>query len=244
MKRQPLQEVFPLLCYCRNLMTILGLGACGVAGAVLNPIDVIKIRMQNNSSVSPWPEKNIYSSAIRIFREEHLKGFTRGLSATIMRELLYSTIRMGAYEPILHSLHNEKENRHPSAVIKFASALLSGAVGSAIANPTDLVKVQLQTSRPCQPAPYAGAISGFIYIFSNFGLAGLYKGSTPTIARAAVLTSAQIGSYDTIKNNICKQQFGINEGTKLHFLSSLLAGLVTTTASNPGYITIICVRLR
>ena len=52
--------------------------------------------------------------------------------------------------------------------------------------------------------------------------------------RAAVLTSAQLGSYDTIKHNVIAKYLHLPEVLLLHFSSSLLAGLITTTMTNPG----------
>lgn len=54
-----------------------------------------------------------------------------------------------------------------------------------------------------------------------------------TSCRAAILTSAQLGSYDTIKNNILKNYFGMEDGLQLHLIASMSAGLITTTATNP-----------
>jgi len=61
----------------------------------------------------------------------------------------------------------------------------------------------------------------------------LYKGWYVTSIRAAILTSAQIGSYDTIKNNILINTFDIKEGFLLHLISAMSAGIITTTATNP-----------
>ncbi len=204
-----------------------------IAGALLNPIDVVKIRMQNSSSLYVWNERGVIAGFQRILREEGIAGMTRGLTATILRELLYSTIRMGAYEPILRFL-SPNDNKSSSPSIKYLSALLSGGIGAAIANPTDLVKVKIQSASPTQSLPFTSTFSGFVYIFQVGGIRGLYRGATPTIARAAVLTSAQVGSYDTIKNNILKDSLHISEGLHLYFFTSLLTGLITTTASNPG----------
>jgi hypothetical protein len=48
-----------------------------------------------------------------------------------------------------------------------------------------------------------------------------------------VLTSAQLGSYDSIKHNLLMQWLGVKEGFWLHFGVSMISGLITTTASNP-----------
>lgn len=60
--------------------------SCAVAGAVLNPVDVVKIRMMNDSPLFPWPEKSIWSSLRRVTAEEGIAGHCRGLTATVMRE--------------------------------------------------------------------------------------------------------------------------------------------------------------
>jgi hypothetical protein len=55
-----------------------------------------------------------------------------------------------------------------------------------------------------------------------------------TCIRAALLNSAQIGSYDTIKNNVLIKYFGMENGFQLHLFASFIAGLITTTVANPG----------
>lgn len=229
---------------------LIGGASCAVAGASLNPVDVVKIRMMNDSPLFPWPERSIWASLKRLTREEGIAGHCRGMTATLMRESIYSTIRFGSYEPILHFLHssnvkgseNSTLNSLPSPTIKFASALLAGALGAIIANPTDLIKVNLQSVLPTQPKtansppplPYSTALGGMKHIYHTEGIRkGLYRGGLFTTARAALLTSAVIGSYDSIKNNILKRHFGMEDGNVLFVTCSMLAGVITTTAANP-----------
>ena len=42
-----------------------------------------------------------------------------------------------------------------------------------------------------------------------------------------------LGSYDTIKNNVCKRYLGLEEGFTLHFVSSMISGVLTASAANP-----------
>ena len=60
--------------------------SCAVAGASLNPVDVVKIRMMNDSAQFPWPEKTLWASIRRLTLDEGLAGYCRGMTATIMRE--------------------------------------------------------------------------------------------------------------------------------------------------------------
>lgn len=151
-----------------------------------------------------------------------------------MRELFYSSIRMGAYEPVLAAVVSGDTHKAGPAA-KLFSAMVSGAVGSVLANPTDLVKVMLQAQvKGAEGLPFKSAIGGFRHVYGTEGVRGLYKGWEPTTVRAAMLTAAQLGSYDIIKNNILIETFNMMEGTSLHLICSLLAGVITTTASNPG----------
>ena len=115
---------------------VIGGTSCAIAGVLLNPIDVVKVRMQNDSPEKPWTEKNMLRGMQRIFRLEGFAGLCLGVRATILREMTYSTIRMGSYEPILNGMQrlcygdDSKKKRTPSAVVKYASALLAGGLGA------------------------------------------------------------------------------------------------------------------
>jgi len=168
------------------------------------------------------------------FFEEGFTGLSRGVVASMIREVVYSSIRMGAYEPIRHILtHNSVDPAHTSPLIKYISALISGAVGSALANPLDLIKTRFQSVLPGEVLPYTNTFSAFGDIVKYHGFRGLYKGWMVTSGRAAVLTSAQLGSYDSIKNNLLIKLFGLKEGFCLHLCASMSAGIITTTAANP-----------
>ena len=64
------------------------------------------------------------------------------------------------------------------------------------------------------------------------GLLTLWRGSTPTIARAIVVNAAQLGTYSQAKESL-KKSAGFSEGIGLHFCASMISGLITTIASMP-----------
>ena len=76
-----------------------------------------------------------------------------------------------------------------------------------------------------------GAFSSIVR--TEGGILGLYKGWIVTSSRAAILTSAQLGSYDSIKHNLLIKYVGMEEGFLLHLCASMISGIVTTTAANP-----------
>lgn len=63
-------------------------GVCAVISAFLNPLDVTKIRLQNQKVTSSGVVyRGMVSGALRIFEEEGLAGWVKGLNASMMREL-------------------------------------------------------------------------------------------------------------------------------------------------------------
>ena len=53
-----------------------------------------------------------------------------------------------------------------------------------------------------------------------------------SMTRSAVLTASQCATYDEVKR-VIGEYTGMRDGVLLHFTASMLAGLVTTTATNP-----------
>lgn len=217
--------------------------SCAMSSTLLNPIDVTKIRMQNERKKSMRRYKGLGSGLLLIFKQEGLGGLCKGIPPSILREMSYSSLRIGAYEPIRALIANTfspKDSppidlKHTSPWIKFLSALITGGVGSALANPLDLVKTRFQANLPEDPMPYGGStLRAFGSIYrKEGGIGGLYRGWIATSARAAFLTSAQLGSYDSIKHNLLIDFCGFEEGLPLHFAAAMTAGLITTTVTNP-----------
>ena len=71
-----------------------------------------------------------------------------------------------------------------------------------------------------------------IYFSKEEGIATLWRGSTPTIARAIVVNAAQLGTYSQAKESIRKAA-GLSDGILLHFCAAMVSGMVTTIASMP-----------
>ena len=64
------------------------------------------------------------------------------------------------------------------------------------------------------------------------GYKGLYRGTVPTIQRAAILTATQLGTYDHVKHFIL--DLGVlKEGAALHFCSGTIAGFAVATTTSP-----------
>jgi len=74
----------------------------------------------------------------------------------------------------------------------------AGAIGSTIANPTDLVKIRLQAEGRLEPGAvrrHHGVLHAFRDIYRQEGMRGLWTGCGPSIFRAMVLTATQVATH-------------------------------------------------
>ena len=212
--------------------------SCGVASTLTNPLDVVRIRLQNQVAGSGTKD-GMVSGLKRIVAEEGMRGLTRGLYASWAREITYSSARIGLYDPARDFVSGgETDPSKVGAHVKFVAGFISGSIGSAACNPCDFIKTRQQKVIPITDPTYHLSnwnrhVLEVRSVLATDGVVGLYKGWQATSARAAVLTSAQLGSYDTCKNNFAKPLLELEEGIALHLASSLAAAVFTTTASNP-----------
>ena len=245
--------------------------SCAVASTILNPMDVVKVRLQTQHAVATTPVHiansynhirashpgqshtkstkmylNFRHALSRIIAEEGLVGlWTPGLAASVVRELTYSSLRLGLY-PLIKALIATPDQADIGFARKFAISLTTGAVGSCLCNPTDVVKIRLQAEAgrvangvyvsglyAGQEPHYSSTLDCFRKVLRHEGWSGLYRGWQATTARAALLTAGQLSSYDHTKFLLKKHKM-VEEGTKLHIIGSLVAGVAATTLAAPA----------
>ena len=81
----------------------------------------------------------------------------------------------------------------------------TGAIAITFANPTDVVKVRLQTQlRETDPSKivYRGMIDCYKKSYQSGGLIGFWVGYVPNILRNSAINAAEIASYDQYKQMI------------------------------------------
>ncbi|KAL5014372.1 hypothetical protein ScPMuIL_008642 [Solemya velum] len=170
----------------------------------------------------------------RIVRDEGARGLYKGLFPSLIREGVYSTIRLGAYEPMKKAL-GATDPAHTPLWKKICAGAVSGAVGSSIATPTDLIKVRMQAQGKLQMGEikrYRSTYHALMDILGREGVRGLYVGVGPTVKRAAILTATQIPAYDHTKHTILNWGL-MKEGIALHITASMIAGFVTALTTSP-----------
>ncbi|KAF8717735.1 Mitochondrial carrier, partial [Rhizoctonia solani] len=221
------------------------------SSAVTNPVDIpltLNARQKYKSSPATPNRWSFFNIARGMIQSEGSLSLMNGVSAGVLREGIYATIRLGTYEAhkdLLYDLSNGALTRE-GIPLKALSGLMSGAIGATIANPTDLIKIRMQAYHNPPVSEYSSIVSSLRCVYNegggtlSGGLRSLWRGTAATVTRGAIITVAQIGSYDHIKQVIKSRRF-MDEGIPLHLTSSLFAGLVCSIASNP--VDVIKVRL-
>ena len=112
--------------------------------------------------------------------------------------------------------------------LKFIAGGMSGFIGAALANPTDLLKVRMQA---CEGE--ARSISWHVKdVYTNWGFLGFYRGIGPTIIRAFLLNATKLATYDHIKHTLIN--YGIlSDGYMCHFAASVCAGVCIAIVTSP-----------
>lgn len=84
-------------------------------------------------------------------------------------------------------------------------ASIAGFIGALFANPADLALVRMQADNQLPVAErrnYKNVFDAFRQIAKEDGVAGLWRGATPTVIRAVVLNLAMLASYDEAKEKV------------------------------------------
>ncbi|KAI3979649.1 hypothetical protein MKX01_013744 [Papaver californicum] len=149
-------------------------------------------------------------------------GFTHPLGT----DLLSNGLRLGLYEPSKYVC--DWAVGSSNVLVEIASGAFSGAIATALTNPTEVLKVRLQMNRDSG----RGAITEMRKIVSEEGLRALWKGVGPAMARAAALTSSQLATYDEAKQALIRWT-PLEEGFNLHLISSTIAETVSTLVTAP-----------
>jgi solute carrier family 25 protein 14/30 len=210
--------------------------SCCILSAILNPFDLTKVRLQISNQLQKQVVEKHFLRAFAdtakdiVKKEGVLVLWTRGLAPSMLREGIYSSIRLGLYDPIRDHLVKDDKTHIPLSK-KILAGFLSGGLGACMVNPADLVKIRFQGE--LGPSKYKHTFDAFNQIYKQEGVKnGLYRGVGATTLRAGVLTSAQMSSYDHSKYLILKHGLMV-DGPQLHFLCAGISGLVATICTSP-----------
>lgn len=212
---------------------------CAVADTIFNPLEVLKVRRQvamgSVSGSAPVPASTLALARAAIRERGVWRGLWHpGIEATVYRAFTYTGFRIGSYPAVRDAIVNTGAFGGGDAIAaRVAAGAATGAIGSALFNPIDVVRIRMQG-----PAPYESTLVAFATIAKREGVAGLWRGWGACVARAATLSGAQLATYDTAKRRLRSDDPSelslFKEGPLLHFTASLASGVVAQTVTQPA----------
>ena len=209
------------------------------AEVVTFPIDTAKTRLQlqgqdTEKRFARLRYRGMGHCIARVIREEGAAALYRGLSSALVRQAVYGTLKFGLYYSAKEALPAPSTKRTGCA-LNLGCAVWAGCVSSAIATPTDVIKVRMQSNT------VQGVERGLLHvghdIVTREGVRGLWRGVFPTAQRAALVAGVQLPVYDFIKAEILGSSASSDllrgSDVLIHSVASMIAGFSAAMASNP-----------
>lgn len=171
---------------------------------------------------------------VRIARHDGLAGLYSGISASLLRQLTYSTVRFGLYEE-MKTRYQRRRGGAPSFATLTAMAVASGFLGGVAGNFADVLNVRMQHDAALPPRErrnYRNAFDGLVRMVRCEGTAACFRGWLPNSCRAAVMTAGQLATYDVFKRTLIRYT-PMTDTPTTHLSASFLAGLAAATATSP-----------
>ncbi|KAL3531735.1 hypothetical protein ACH5RR_005256 [Cinchona calisaya] len=205
------------------------------------PLDTAKVRLQlqkkavEGDGLGLPKYRGLLGTVGTIAREEGMSALWKGVVPGLHRQCLFGGLRIGLYEPVKNFYVGKDHVGDAPLSKKILAALTTGALGITVANPTDLVKVRLQAEGklpPGVPRRYTGAIDAYSKIVRQEGVAALWTGLGPNVARNAIINAAELASYDQVKQTILKIP-GFTDNVLTHLFAGLGAGFFAVCIGSP-----------
>ncbi|XP_062521323.1 kidney mitochondrial carrier protein 1-like isoform X2 [Corticium candelabrum] len=163
---------------------ISAVAAGGLAAAIANPTDVLKVRMQVGTP-STVSSRGMFSSFADIYKMEGFRGLYRGVGPNTQRAAVVVGVELSMYDWIKQKLLRAKlvedtMNTH------FLCGMFAGFAGAVASNPIDVIKSRLMNQRLLKAGVstvYKGSVDCARQTIKTEGFMALYKGFIPLYFR-------------------------------------------------------------
>jgi solute carrier family 25 oxoglutarate transporter 11 len=213
-----------------------GLSGMG-ATLMVQPLDLIKNRLQLQTTSLVSSELNSIQIALSVIQKEGgIFGLYNGLSAGLLRQATYTTSRLGVYNSLMEYY---SQNSSMPFYKKALVGMIAGGVGALVGNPAEIALVRMTADGKLhihQQRHYRHVFDALKRIVHEEGPLTLWRGCSPTVARAMILNAAQLATYSQSKQILMHTGY-FQDNLSCHVIASLCSGLVATAVSIPVDIT-------
>ncbi|NXV27244.1 UCP4 protein, partial [Rissa tridactyla] len=240
-KSLPLPERWP-----RASKFALSACAAAVAELVTFPLDLTKTRLQVQGEAAVHrngaaggqavPYRGMLRTAAGIVREEGLGKLWQGATPAVYRHIVYSGVRMVAYEHLRDSVLGRSEDESFPFWKAVVGGMSAGAIGQFFASPTDLVKVQMQMEgkrklegKPSRLVPLKAG--GFFLLMITLWLRVHHLLMKMLVFLIILFTD--LTTYDSVKHFLLLNT-PLVDNSVTHSIASCCSGLVAAVLGTPA----------
>ncbi|XDA84444.1 hypothetical protein R6Z07M_014253 [Ovis aries] len=214
-----------------------GTAAC-IADLITFPLDTAKVRLQIQGerqgpvqAAASAQYRGVLGTILTMVRTEGPRSLYSGLVAGLQRQMSFASVRIGLYDSVKQFY--TKGSEHAGIGSRLLAGSTTGALAVAVAQPTDVVKVRFQAqARAGAARRYQSTVEAYKTIAREEGFQGLWKGTSPNVARNAIVNCAELVTYDLIKDTLLKAHL-MTDDLPCHFTSAFGAGFCTTVIASP-----------
>jgi len=223
--------------FMRAALPFINGGTAGmVATTVIQPIDMIKVRLQlAGEGARTGPKPTPLSVTREIIAAGKVMDLYTGLSAGLLRQAVYTTARLGFFDTFMKAFTTRAQAKGEKIGFKerAGAGLSAGGLAAMFGNPADLALIRMQSDglKPAaQRNNYKSVFAALSHIAKSEGVTALWAGATPTVVRAMALNFGQLAFFSEAKQQLKDTSMGPRAQT---LTASAIAGFFASFFSLP-----------
>jgi hypothetical protein len=168
--------------------------AGGVGIGLMNPTEVIKVKIQGHSAA----RLSMVSVAKQVYTNDGILGFWSGVKPNVIRTFLVNAAELGTYDQA-KSIYSDLGL--PDGFLNhLAASATAGLASAAVATPADVLKTRMMNQAGGPGQQYrAGVFSALRSIATQEGIRGLYGGFVPIFWRKLFYCTVFFVSYERLR---------------------------------------------
>lgn len=234
-------HVHPPHTWTRTLQPfVVGGSSAMFASSCTHPIDLSKVRLQLYAVThpgAPRPSTGVLLS--QMIEKEGFLSIYSGLSASLMRQAVYGTARIGLHRSFSERLIEQNEGQPLSLPMKTLSGMTAGAIAVCIGTPFDVALVRMQGDSMKEPAKrynYKHVFDAIYRVYHEEGPRKMFAGLLPNVLRGVAMNVGMLVCYDQASELIGHEilhEKALKPSLETQLLASVVAGFTCTAFSLP-----------
>ncbi|ETI23438.1 hypothetical protein G647_05240 [Cladophialophora carrionii CBS 160.54] len=169
-----------------SIETIAGLSAGLISTIIVHPLDIIKTRLQVDTSSHPLlnSSRAVLRDILRNEGPSRLAALYRGLTPNLLGNSAGWALYFLWYreaQDVIRNLRGYTPGKQLTSVDYLAASSASGILSAMLTNPIWVVKTRMLSTSAAQTGAYPGMMFGLRAIYRTEGIRGFFHGLTPTL---------------------------------------------------------------